>query len=209
MSWPVKQNINFYTDEFRPPQLPQEIRNLLRYTLTAAVAGLVVFAVLLAAEFWLSQQLHTMQDEVTRLNLSIEDEQRRMPPLTLDPELESQRTQAKAALQNSQRVLTYLSQQNIEERISFTPLLSDLTDVTIKGVWLSGVSVFDRGEHLQLRGLAATPSQLSPYIEALSNRPAYSQRGFRRIDMEESDQSRDGMHFVLDTRAADGKGGGL
>ena len=41
MSWQVKQRINFYSDEFRPPQLPAQVATLLLALggMAAAMAG--------------------------------------------------------------------------------------------------------------------------------------------------------------------------
>ena len=207
MSWQGKQSINFYTDEFRPPELPAEIRLLFRYGAAGLGSALLLTLLLVLSDVWFARQLTQTRQAVADMNARLEQEQRRMPPLTLDPALESQRVQAEANLHNSQRVLNYLSQQNIEERISFTPLLRDLEKVSVDGVWLTGVSVFHGGQHLQLRGHTSQASRLSPYIARLTSQPAYIRRGFRRIHVTSPGENASSRHqramtFVLDTRAA-------
>jgi len=200
MSWQVKQKINFYSDEFRPPELPADVHRLLSMSGYALLMSLGLAVVLLASEWWLARELQQSQEQVAQLNLKIEDEQRNAPPLNLDPQLEAQQALARANLLNTQRVLNYLSRQNIEERLTFTPLLQDLGNVAVEGVWLSAVDLSDQGRHVQLRGHAIQASLLSPYIAELSQQPAYVRRGFGRIEMTESDQGQKAMYFILDTR---------
>tara|TARA_B100000287_G_scaffold169291_1_gene159727 strand:- start:800 stop:1441 length:642 start_codon:yes stop_codon:yes gene_type:complete len=201
MSWKVKQQVNFYSSEFRPPELAREIRQLIHYGIAGLAFAVVSLIAVLIAGVWSEHQLADTRAQVAVLNLEIEEVQRHMGPRTLDPQLEKQRTEAQASLLNSQRVLNYLSRQNIEKRISFTPLLRGLEQVAVDNVWLSGVSVFERGQHLQLRGYTDKAAQLSPYVTQLSAQEAYRQRGFRTIDIQQTEQTQQALSFVLDTRS--------
>jgi len=201
MSWQIHQHINFYTDEFRPPSLPQDIRRLLVQMGVAAGVAVLAVVLLLMAEQWSGYELQQGRQQQLSLQQQIATEQLRYPPLVLDPQLQKQLSSARSTLQNSQRVLTYLSQENIGERISLTPLVAQLGDVQSDGIWLSGFSLFNRGEQVELRGYAQQAAQISPYIAALAEQPAYAGKAFRQVDLQQAD-GQPYLIFRLDSRQA-------
>lgn len=201
MSWQIHQHINFYTDEFRPPSLPQDIRRLLVQMGVAAGVAVLAVVLLLMAEQWSGYGLQQSRQQQLSLQQQIATEQLRYPPLVLDPQLQKQLSSARSTLQNSQRVLTYLSQENIGERISLTPLVTQLGDVQSDGIWLSGFSLFNRGEQVELRGYAQQAAQISPYIAALAEQPAYAGKAFRQVDLQQAD-GQPYLIFRLDSRLA-------
>lgn len=202
MSWNIRQSLNFYTDEFRPPALPAEVavlqRQLLLITLLAGIAAVLLYGVGLVQE----RLLQNLSQQEQLLTSAIEDEQRKRPPQVASPLLLVRLQQAKDKLDNSQKVLTYLSREGVAERSSLTPQVRELSAVAVPGVWLSGFTLADNGYATQLRGNAREAEQVSAYVAALAQQAAYSQVAFRQIGIKE-DKSSNWLTFMLDTRAAD------
>lgn len=199
MSREIRQRINFYTGEFRPPAMPADIRRLLNQLLLSALAALLLTLLLFGGQRWAVYQTQTLSAAGAELQQQLLHEKSRLPPLTPDAQLQSQVESLRAGVQNSQRVLTYLSQENIGEQASFTPLVAQLADVNNDNIWLSGFSLFDRGSNIELRGYVRQAQQISPYIATLVAQPAYRQRAFRQIDLNEVD-GKSWLMFRLDTR---------
>ncbi len=198
MSWQLKQRVNFFTDDFRPPKMPEDIRFLLTGLVLTFVAFAAFALLLLVGRVW-QESVHTAeQQERLRLQQMIADEMQRLPPMVIDPQLEQQLKSAQDHLQNSQKVLTYLSREGQSQRSSFTALVTQLGQVESEGVWLSAFSLLDGGRNIELRGFVKEARQLSPYIEALTAQPAFQGRAFRQVDVSEENQH---LQFYLDTRA--------
>lgn len=199
MSWHVTQHLNFYTDEFRPPRLPADIASVLKITGLTVGGLLAMTLLLLAARVWQHTEVSEAESRRQTLENAIAAEMQRLPPLVVDPELEQQLQWSKARLQNSQKVLTYLSREGQAQRTSFTPLIEQLGQVQSDGIWLSGFSLMDAGQNIELKGYVREARQLSPYIAALASQPAYQGRAFRQVVISEENR---GLVFRLDTRPA-------
>lgn len=198
MSWQLKQRVNFFTDDFRPPKMPEDIRFLLTGLVLTFAALSACALLLLVGRVWQESVLTSEQQERLRLQQLIAEEMQRLPPLVVDPQLEQQLKAAQDHLQNSQRVLTYLSREGQSQRTSFTALVTQLGQAESEGVWLSAFSLLDGGHNIELRGFVKEARQLSPYIEALTAQPAFQGRAFRQVDVSEENQH---LQFYLDTRA--------
>ncbi|MCA6064250.1 hypothetical protein [Thalassolituus marinus] len=198
MSWQLKQRVNFFTDDFRPPKMPEDIRFLLTGLVLTFAALSACALLLLVGRVWQESVLTSEQQERLRLQQLIAEEMQRLPPLVVDPQLEQQLKAAQDHLQNSQRVLAYLSREGQSQRTSFTALVTQLGQAESEGVWLSAFSLLDGGHNIELRGFVKEARQLSPYIEALTAQPAFQGRAFRQVDVSEENQH---LQFYLDTRA--------
>ncbi|WP_430461573.1 PilN domain-containing protein [Thalassolituus sp. LLYu03] len=199
MSWNVRQRINFYTQEFRPPTLAAEVVLLQRQLLLVLMLGLGATVALFAARAWLDGRVSTEQALTHKLAALIAEEQSRRPPVVVDAQLQNQLEDARRRLENSQRVLTYLSREGGEQKMSFSPLVSQLGQVGVAGVWLTGFTLSERGQQVALRGNAQKASQISAYIGALAQQEAYAALAFRQVDIQENSQTR-WLSFRLDTR---------
>jgi len=197
MSWQVKQRINFYSDEFRPPQLPAQVATLL-LALGGSVA-LVLLLTLLALGYtrWESARLADAQWQAGQLQQQLDQLLAARPPLSRDAGLQRQQQQAVAALQASRQVLSYLTQGKLQRSQSFTAQVEQLGQQNIRGVWLQRFRI--SGDGVRLQGYLDQPQKLSAYIASLVQRPAYQGVAFRHVDVQKSDHH-NGLIFELDSR---------
>lgn len=200
MSWQIRQKINFYSDEFRPPRLARDVSILLRNMALTSVLMLILAALALVLKLWMHSRVDAAQATSDALIAAIEQEQQRRPPLVADPQLQKELDKARQQLINSQRVLTYLSREGQELPPSFTALVSQLGDVKTDGIWLSGFSMDGSGNHIELRGFAQKAARVSPYVEALAQQPAYQGMAFRQVEIN-TEPGQKWLTFRLDTRA--------
>ena len=199
MNWTIKQRLNFYTSEFRPPALPDDIARLLwrlglvLLVLVALMLGLGLWQLLAGAsvQHWQQQQLLATQ--------ALQEEQLRRPQRREDPQLLQQRDAAKAQLRRSQQVLSYLSRDQLQQSQSFRLRVAQLAEVPVSGVWLQRFMFSDGGAHLRLEGQLSDPALLASYVAALNEQSAYRNHAFRQVDVQRSEQA--ALQFVLDSRA--------
>lgn len=200
MSWQVKQQINFYTDEFRPPHLPEDIARLLLQL--GANLGVVLLLLLIIFLFSLWQKSH-FEDASQRqsfLQNKLEEVKAARPPLVVDEGLKASKKKAQDDLVSSQKILRYLTQGQLEESKSFTTLVEQLGEQDVKGVWLQSFSIDQQGTHIALQGYVDDPVKLSPYVASLVQRSAYQDKAFRYIDVKKAENTR-WLKFELDTQA--------
>lgn len=200
MSWLIKQRINFYTDEFKPPQLPGDIARLLVISAVLVSLMLVTFVGFLSYASWQGEILDNARQQQMFLQQQLETIKVERPPLTTDSSLEQQEQLQQQRLMANQKVLRYLTQGHLEQSHSFTPMVEQLGEQDIKGVWLQRFTIKEQGERIGLSGYVDNPAKLSPYIASLVRRSAYKSRAFRFIDLQKNDAN-NWLKFELDTRA--------
>ena len=199
MTWQIRQRVNFYLEEFRPPALPRDIRQLLLQLGLTAVLLLVAALVLLGYSRWLQHEQQQINQFTQNLTRQLEDEMARHPPLVADSGLQQQLEQARLQLAASQKILFYLGREQLQQSQSFTPLIAQLGEQQVRGVWLQGFRVSDAGQQVRLEGFVDEPEKLSRYVTELLQRSAYSGKSFSQIDVRRSGQR--WLSFVLDTAA--------
>lgn len=204
MNWAIKQRLNFYTSEFRPPALPEDIARLLwRFGILLLMLAVLLPAMGLwqwqagrSAAYWQQQQKLAEQ--------ALLAEQQRRPPRREDPQLLQQRDAAKEQLRRSQQVLSYLSRDQLQQSQSFRLRVEQLAAVPVSGVWLQRFQFSAGGEHIRLEGQLSDPALLASYVAALGEQSAYRQHAFRQVDVQRSEQA--ALQFVLDSRALSASG---
>ncbi len=199
MTWQIQQRVNFYLEEFRPPALPQDIRQLLLQLGLSIVLMLVAALALLGYSRWLQHEQQQISQFIQNLTRQLEDETARYLPLVIDNGLQQQLEQVRRQLSDSQKILLYLGREQLQQSQSFTLLIAQLGEQQVRGVWLQGFSVRGGGQQLQLRGFVDEPEKLSPYVVELLQRSAYAGKSFSQIDIQRSEQR--WLSFVLDTEA--------
>lgn len=199
MTWQIQQRVNFYIEEFRPPALPQNIRRLLLQLAASAALMLLLTLLLLGYLQWLHYQQQQENQRFELLSSQLQEEIARHPPLVADSGLQQQLEQARMQLAASQKILFYLGREQLQQSQSFTPLIAQLGEQQVRGVWLQGFRVSDAGQQVRLEGFVDEPEKLSRYVTELLQRSAYSGKSFSQIDVRRSGQR--WLSFVLDTAA--------
>lgn len=199
MSWTIKQRIDFYLPEFRPPVLPRRIRLLLLGLLLHAVILLLVVLLLHAVDRYEQRSLAALKAQQPSVQQAITEQRALRPPLVEDEQLLQQRQQAREQLQSAQSVLMYLSRQQLQDSRSLTPLVMQLAEQDIAGIWLTEFSIAQQGRAIALHGYVDQPAKISRYVSTLLSRPAYQGRVFRVVDVQQSEQ--DWMTFELNSEA--------
>lgn len=196
---PVKQSINFYSAEFKPPELPQSAKLLLQVCGIILVLNLVLFISLLGIRSFHQQALLSTQTEQENLNQRLAKITASLPKRTPDSTLVTRLEREQAAIVKRRKVIEYLRSDSLYDSNDFVAPVAQLEQQSVDGIWLNRFSLLNKGQDIELYGLARKPHMVSQYLQQLSTRPAYEGRAFRRIEVNRSQQG-NWSEFYLSTQ---------
>ncbi len=199
MTWEIKQSVNFYLEEFQPPKIPKDLRLIL---IGAAVhVGVAAFAIFCLVINWYyqGQRLENMTERQALVEQQVANIENERPPLQLDDALVNERTKLRSDLESSQRILRYLTQQELDSSRSFTTMVSQLGEQDVKGVWLKSFAFYEEGRHIDITGYTDDPAKVSRYVSDLLKRSGFTEQAFRFVDVRKEENNR-WLTFRLDSR---------
>jgi Tfp pilus assembly protein PilN len=162
------------------------------FGLVATYVGLLVF------QTYSSGHLAELEKEQQKLSHELKTLISQFPNTSIDKNLQVNLEREKKLLAKKKRVVRFLRQDFIGARSSFTPLIEQLSQQKVNGIWLSKIEIFNRGNDIQLSGFAKTPEKVSHYITTLGLKNAYQGRAFKYINIMQGDDSRN--EFFLSTK---------
>jgi len=194
----VKQQINLYLPRFRPEQLSAAMQLLVKSTAAVLAMLLVVSIILKSSQMILQSQLEQSNLDQLALNAELENALTQMPNLSIDNTLLKKIELQKQLSKKQKRVISFLRQDSINDKASFTPLVEQLSQQSVEGVWLSRFEVINYGKDIQLFGYAKTPDKVSKYLSMLGENEAYQGRVFKQIQVKRGNKS--WSEFFLSTQ---------
>jgi hypothetical protein len=194
----VKQHINLYLPRFRPEQLSAAMQLLVKSTVVVFILLFTVSVLLTSSRFILQSQLEQSKEEQIILTAELDNALAQMPNMSIDNTLLGKIERNKQLLKKQKRVVSFLRQDSINDKASFTPLVEQLSQQTVEGVWLSKFEVINYGKDIQLFGYAKTPDKVSKYLTMLGEKDAYQGRVFKQIQVKRGERS--WSEFFLSTQ---------
>jgi len=125
--------------------------------------------------------LQAQQDAMLK---RIEDFSTRFPIKQKNPDLERQLTSLAADRSGKARALDVLSGGVFGNTNGFSGYLESLARQHVEGVWLTGVTISDGGEHLGLTGSTLDAQLVPRYLQQLSAEVSYKGREFKTFQMQ-------------------------
>jgi Tfp pilus assembly protein PilN len=194
----VKHSINLYLPRFRPPELSTAMMLLVKVSGLGFILLLITVSTLFLSQLYLSAQVDTAKLEQQALNDELVVVIAQLPNTVIDQNLVLRIEREKKLLEKQTRVISFLRQDSIKDSSSYTPLVEQLSQQSVKGIWLSKFEVINQGNDIQLHGFAKTPDQVSRYLTMLGTQPAYQGRAFKQIDINRGSQA--WSEFFLSTQ---------
>lgn len=194
----VKQHINLYLPRFRPEQLSAAMQLLVKSTAVVFIVLLTVSVLLISTRLILRSQLEQSKQDQEVLNSELNHVLSQMPNMSIDNTLVEKVEKNKQLLKKQKRVVSFLRQDSINDKASFTPLVEQLSQQAVEGVWLSKFEVINYGKDIQLFGYAKTPDKVSKYLTMLGEKEAYQGRVFKQIQVKRGKKS--WSEFFLSTQ---------
>jgi Tfp pilus assembly protein PilN len=184
---PVKHSINLYLPRFQPPQLSRTVLRLMKFCLITFFGLVAIYAGLLVFHAYSSGHLAELEQEQEKLSRELKTLISQFPNTNINKNLQANLEREKKLLVKQKRVVRFLRQDSISARSSFTPLVEQLSQQNVSGIWLSKIEIFNQGKDIQLSGFAKTPEKVSLYITTLGSKNAYRGRAFKYINIMQGD----------------------
>ena len=185
----MRQEVNLYTDAFRPSQEWLTLGFMARLILAAVVVVAVVagwtqyqLVQLQGEQQQLEQEQARAQDAIERLNKELARQQR-------DPELENQVERLEQRVADRKRLVERAGSVARASSEGFTPYLEGLAKQSREGIWLTRIRVNLLRDRLHLEGRTTQGQKVPNYLQRLREEPVFEGRRFERFGIERSDES--------------------
>lgn len=203
MSAVLNQQVNLYQPIFR------KARKVFSVQTMAQAVGIVLLALILLYG-WALWQTHQLRSQLVamqaqqahasevldRLETTLA---KRRPSAALTQAL----TEAEAERDVRQALLKVLTAPHRANTSGFAPALEGLARTPIAGLWLTGITLADGGDQIQLTGATTRSTQVPKLVTKLADAPAFAGVEFKRLQIER-DTSKSGparLDFLLSTTA--------
>jgi Tfp pilus assembly protein PilN len=197
----VKQQVNLYLPRFRPAQLSVAMKLLVKSLLAVFIFLLVASILLATTRLILQSQLAQTEEEQQVLNGKLTVLLSEAANMTIDKSLLKNIEREQLLLEKQRRVISFLRQDSINDSTSFTPLVEQLSQQAVEGVWLSKFEIIHQGKDIQLFGFAQSPDKVSKYLTMLGDQKAYQGRVFKQIQVKRGEKAL--SKFFLSTQEKD------
>lgn len=185
----MKQEVNLYTEAFRPSQEWLTLDFVARVAaaallVVAVAAGWTQYRVLqLSAEQQKLEQTQARTEEaIARLNEQLARQQR-------DPQLVDQVERLEERAEDRKRLVERADSVARASSEGFTPYLEGLAKQSREGLWLTGIQVNLIRDQLHLEGGTTQGQRVPDYLQRLRKEPVFEGRRFERFGIERSEES--------------------
>ena len=198
----MKQQVNLYTDDFRP-------RGELWTLDQLAASAVILLAALFLVSLYLNVSLGRAENERDGVAERVDREEAQVD--TLQQELE--RRQEDTALRErverlEQRVRDRRALLERADEVAqatsegFTPYLEGLSRQSREGLWLTGIRVNLVQGRLQLQGRTLSGERVPEYLQRLREEAVFEGRRFRHFSIER-DEDHEHLGFRVSSRRPD------
>jgi Tfp pilus assembly protein PilN len=179
----MKQQVNLYQPILYPVRQQLGLQQLV-------VAWLLVLLLLLAGWFWLQLQQNGQQQQLTLLQQQLALQQQelslyqdallqRQPAAALVTQLQ---LEERAVLQK-QQLLSYLSVQQQQASLFYSPVLQHLHTIDRPELWLTQFTL--QQQHSSFSGIALRPDKVPLWLEDLRQLGYFHGQSFSQVNMQQ------------------------
>lgn len=191
------QQVNFYRDEFKK----QVVFLSAMQILMLAGAFLLVFAILTVVQATMLKQLEDgasvainqkekMSEQLAKLEANYVEPRK-------DPVLINKLSKIDEDISKKKTLVEYLGGQSDKKVFSFSSVMNSLAEQSIKGIWLTELTIKTDGSHYRLVGNTQHPDLIPRYIDQLKNSDVLAGTSFNLFDLERAKKEKNYLKFIL------------
>lgn len=194
------QQVNLYTEEFRPRHTVLPLAHILGL-------GLVLSLLLSAATYWLSDSAQNKELEaLTRLakaealQADVEALAAKVGLLKQDDSLVRNNQKLRDQIRAREQMVVGLGTVAMRDSNGFSPYLIGLARQKVEKLWLQRIQLTDAGNSLLLEGSARKAEQVPAYLQKLNAEEVFSGYTFSVFDLELKEKHGSDIGFVLKSK---------
>ena len=181
----MSQQINLYEARLRPRHELATARNL-------GVCTLFLLVLMTALAVWTRVDADRKSDAAAMVRKQQGEEQEKMVALSkliaerkVSPALTTEIEVTKAILAARKEVMAVLDSGKLGNSSGFSAFMSGFARQAQNDLWLTGFSVIQGGEEIEIRGRLLDPARLPAYVQRLSGEPVFKGRRFAALEMRD------------------------
>ena len=185
----MSQQINLYEERLRPSSELCTGRNV-GFALALVLAALAVLGVVTnSAAERSAAELKGLQTEVAAAQQTLGVVAKAQSERQVSAGLQAEIDNVKAQLASRNAVMAMLDSAPLGNSKGFSEVMSGFSRHASGGLWLTGFSVGQGGQEIEIRGRLFDPGKLPIYVQRLSEEPEFKGRRFAALDMRSVDPS--------------------
>lgn len=182
------QQINLYTEEFRPKRV---LLTLDQIVLLGVVVIVILFGANLLADNLLASrqaELASRQHKLETLRKQVERMQERANGLVLDESLVAANSRLTVRLRARTDLLDMLGRVVVQHNDNFSSALVALARQRSDGLWLTRINLSASGRAMTLEGRTQQGESVPQYLQKLRDEPAFAGRTFSLFNLSLDDE---------------------
>ena len=198
----LKQQVNFYRDEFKKPEIKLPARQMLQ-VFALVLAGFLVVG---SYQVWELKSLKAKIAEQEKRRNQLNEQYERLAASfvepTEDPALLAKLKKLNRDAQQKQKLRDFLLTESDKSLFSFASVLDGLAQNDVSNIWLTQISITTDGSRYELKGVTRHADAIPAYIEALKKAEALQGTSFSIFNIERDKESEELLHFTLSSEEA-------
>lgn len=181
----MSQQINLYEPRLRPRHELATARNL-------GVVALLLVLLMTALAWWVRADAERKSEAAEMAGKTQGEAQENLVVLSkqlaerkVSPALTREIELAKATLAERQAIVDALDSGKLGNVSGFSAFMSGFARQAQSDLWLTGFSINQGGEEIEIRGRALDPARLTAYVQGLSGEPVFKGRRFAALEMRD------------------------
>jgi hypothetical protein len=196
----MSQQINLYNPLFLKHEKQFSVRTMLQ-GLAMVVVGLMVLSVFAVMQTQSAERLGRQYAEQVAAQRDQFVAISRRAPQSRSQALESEVARLEAEVRARRELLGSLGSGELGNVTGFSDFMAAFGRQAMPGLWLTGFTVADAGNDLQLRGRAVRPELVPAYLRKLNDEPAMRGRRVTEMRLAAKPEKQNFVEFSIGTSA--------
>jgi len=191
------QQVNLYTDDFRPKKIVLPLAHIV-------LIPIGVIVILAALSYWLNIDLAEGEAKVANKTAQADEMKQRLvlleekvKRLKRDDSLVSANKRLQAKLDARQQMIEILDSVVVKDNDGFSNLLTSLARQKADGLWLKHINIGASGHSMTLEGRTLNADSVPGYLQNLRREPGFIGRSFTLFSLQHDPENSKGLDFSL------------
>lgn len=195
------QQVNLYTEAFRPKKVVLPLEHIVLLPVLAAV---LLVAVSFALSYSLkleSQEVASMQSNNDAMAVRLESLEAQANKLRKDESLVSANQRLHAKLLARQQMIDMLDTVVVKDDEGFSNILVSLARQKLNKLWLSSIYIGASGKEMHIEGHTLNADLVPEYLQNLRKESSFLGRAFTLFELEKHKSQQRWINFSLKSEA--------
>lgn len=180
------QEINFYTDAYKPVKTPKILKAYV--FLLTVISGLLlaIAAYFIMNNYKLESKHKNLELKITENNQRIEALNKAISLQKLNPILSAEQTSLEASILTIENTIKDIKRLDDYSSVNYHAVINDISNIKQQGLWLNKIVLMN--DSMELQGSIVKSSEITNYIESIKTNNHLKHLKFEKIDVQSVDK---------------------